>query len=107
MSDSPNTPIEPYDRRKHYPGTPTAADRKALGVGADEVADHDPPLVRRYYDGDPARDELPGWQMNDAQRRASASDRTRMSPQPRPESDAQGAESANYSKQQQKKKYGL
>lgn len=106
LPDSPNSPLEPYNRRKHYGVSPTAADRKLFGVGADEVLDHEPSLVRRYYDGDPDLGELPGWQMNDAQRRASANDRARMSPQPRPESDAQGATSANYSKQQ-KKKYGL
>lgn len=106
LRDSPNSPLEPFNRRAHYGNTPTLVDRRVFGVGPDEVVDHSPSLVRRYYEGDPATGELPGWQMNDAQRRASANDRNRMSPQPRSESNVQGAESANYSKQM-KKMYGL
>jgi len=46
-------PTEAYNRAKHYGRTPTAADRKAIGAGSGEVADHNPPLVQRYYEGDP------------------------------------------------------
>lgn len=71
-------PTEPYSRRKHYGNTPTAADRKAIGAGKGEVADHDPPLVKRYYEGDPERSEKPGYQMSGSERRESAQDRSRM-----------------------------
>lgn len=49
----PPTPSEAYDRQKHYGRTPTAKDRKDLGAGSDEVVNHEPALVKRYYDGDP------------------------------------------------------
>jgi RHS repeat-associated protein len=99
-------PTEAYNRQKHYGKTPTAADRKAVGAGADEVADHQPPLVDRYYEGDPSIGEPPGYTMTPAQRKASGGDRSRMAPQPKSESNAQGAEKSRYSREQ-KKKYGL
>ncbi len=74
-----------YNRSEHYGKTPTKADRKALGAGADEVVDHDPPLVQRYYDGDPAAGEKPGWQLTPEERRSSANDRSRMKRQPKKE----------------------
>lgn len=99
-------PTEAYNRQKHYGKTPTQADRKALGVRADEVADHQPSLVERYYQGDPSIGEPPGYTMTPAERKASAGDRNRMAPQPKAESNAQGAEKARYSREQ-KKKHGL
>jgi hypothetical protein len=99
-------PTEPYNRRKHYGSTPSAADRKAAGVGPDEVLDHDPPLVQRYYEGDPAKGERPGYQMTPEERRDSGSDRSRMTPQPRTESDQQGGQMAAYSRRK-KKEFGL
>jgi hypothetical protein len=99
-------PKEPYDRAKHYGRTPTQADRNAVGAGPGEVADHDPPLVTRYYEGDPARGEKPGWQQTPQERAASAADRSRMQPQPRPASNAQGGQLRGYS-QKQKKANGL
>jgi hypothetical protein len=99
-------PTEPYNRRKHYGNTPTAADRRAAGVGPDEVLDHDPPLVKRYYEGDPATGEKPGHQMDPDERKASGSDRERMNPQPRDESNKQGGEMAAYSRGK-KKEFGL
>jgi len=99
-------PKEAYDRQKHYGKTPTPADRKAVGVGPGEVADHQPSLVERYYEGDPSIGEKPGWEMTPPERKASAGDRSRMEPQPRTESNSQGAEKANYSKQK-KKELGL
>jgi hypothetical protein len=78
----------------------------ALGAGPDQVVDHNPPLVKRYYAGDPAIGEKPGIDMNDEERRASANDRSRMQLQPKSESNAQGAEMSRYS-QGQKKERGL
>jgi len=100
------TPAEAYNRRKHYGSSPTQADRKAVGAGEGQVADHTPPLVKRYYEGDPATGEKPGFLMTDAERRASAQDRMRMSPQPRSESDKQGGIMSQYSKEK-KKEHGL
>ena len=105
-NEATQAPVEAYNRRKHYGSTPTKEDREAVGVSAGEVADHDPPLVKRYYEGDPARAEKPGFQMTDAERRASAKDRSRMKPQPRKESDKQGAEMSRYSREK-KKEHGL
>ena len=99
-------PKEAYNRRKHYGNTPSEADRKAMGAGADEVVDHDPPLVKRYYDGDPARGEKPGYSMTDAERRKSAQDRSRMKPQAKQESNKQGGKMSQYSKKK-KKENGL
>jgi len=65
-------PAIPYNREVHYPNTPTNTDR-ALGL-----TDHEPPLVQRYYDGDPAMNELPGFLQSDAERAASAADRSRL-----------------------------
>jgi RHS repeat-associated protein len=98
-----HTPTEPYNRRAHYGNSPTQADRKAMGAGAGEVVDHDPPLVQRYYEGDPRIGEKPGRSMTAAERRASASDRTRMRPQPKAESNAQGGTMSGYSRRMKQK----
>lgn len=91
-------PAEPYHRARHYGATPTQADRTHLGAGAGQVVDHVPPLVQRYYEGDPASGERPGFMMTHQQRLASAADRTRMQVTTRAESDQQGDEMAEYSK---------
>ncbi len=95
-------PTEPYNRKKHYGNSPTRADRKAVGAGSGEVADHDPPLVKRYYEGDPATGEKPGWEMTPQERAASAADRGRMAPQPKADSNAQGGKMRAYSMEQKK-----
>jgi RHS repeat-associated protein len=95
-------PSEPYNRAKHYGKTPTAADRKVVGAGPGQVADHDPPLVKRYYEGDIATGEKPGWQMTPQERAASASDRSRMAPQSQADSNAQGGKMRAYSIEQKK-----
>jgi RHS repeat-associated protein len=100
------TPREPYNRQKHYGRSPTASDRKALGAQKGEVVDHDPPLVQRYYEGDPARGEKPGFLLTPGERKASAGDRTRMKLQPSVDSNRQGAEMQRYS-QKKKKENGL
>lgn len=93
------TPLPPPRYSRHYYGqTPTAADRKALGASSSQAVDHDPPLVKRWWEGDPARGEPPGMYQTDAQRKASAADRSRMRLQDRSDSNAQGGEMANYSK---------
>lgn len=97
-------PFEAYNRRAHYGNTPTAADRKALGAGEDEVVDHVPPLVQRFYEGDPARGGKPESEMSPAERRESAQDRSRMRTQPRRDSNKQGGEMSQYSKRMKKEK---
>jgi len=96
-------PSEPYNRRAHYGDTPTAADKKAIGG---ESVDHDPSLVQRYYEGDAARGEQPGYQQTPAQRRASAQDRTRMKPSTKKAQKQQGGRMAQYSRKK-KQQYGL
>jgi RHS repeat-associated protein len=95
--------IEPYNRTKHYGKTPTSADREHFGAGDDEVVNHEPPLVKRYHEGDPARGEKPGKYSTPEERKASANDRTRMNLQPEKESQQQGAEMSRYSREQNKK----
>jgi hypothetical protein len=96
-------PTEPYNRRKHYGNTPTKADRKAIGG---ESVDHDPPLVKRYYEGDPKKGEKPGYLQTTIERRESANDRSRMKPSTKVEQNKQGAKMSKYSKEK-KKEYGL
>jgi RHS repeat-associated protein len=96
-------PSEAYNRRAHYGDTPTAADRRAVGG---ESVDHHPPLVKRYYEGDPAKGEKPGYKQTPAERRASANDRSRMRPSTKAAQRRQGGEMSQYSKEQ-KKKNGL
>jgi RHS repeat-associated protein len=98
----PPAPTEAYDRQKHYGTTPTEADRKAVGGSPD----HDPALVKRYYEGDPARGEKPGHQQTPGERKASAADGSRMKKSTLKKQRQQGAEMARYSKQK-KKEYGL
>jgi hypothetical protein len=109
-----NTPVlvhnadggEPYERRKHYGRTPTPADRKAFGAGPGQVVDHDPPLVKRYYEGDPNIGEKPGMSMTKAERRASANDRSRMGLQDSTDSNRQGRQMQGYSKQMKEEFFG-
>lgn len=95
-------PSEPYNRKAHYGDTPTAADRKALGAGSGQVVNHEPPLVKRYYEGDLAKGEKPGYQMIGAERKASGSDRSRMDLQSKSDSNKQGGEMSKYSKDKKK-----
>ena len=105
-------PVEPYDRTKHYGHTPTESDREYIRNTYPEwdkkdfVVDHDPPLVKRYYEGDPRYHEEPGYKMSDADRRKSANDRRRMKPQEIAESHKQGAEMSKYSNEKTKQ-YGF
>ena len=101
-SDDYAKPTEPYNRRKHYGNTPTKKDRQVVGGSPD----HDPPLVKRYYEGDPSTGEKPGYQMTASERRESAQDRSRMKPATRLEQNSQGGRMSHYSKEM-KKKYGL
>ena len=91
-------PSEPYNRIKHYGRTPTQADRNAIGVGKGQVADHDPPLVVRFYNGDPSIGEKPGFQMTLPERRASAGDRSRMNIQSAADSNRQGGLLSHWSR---------
>ena len=96
-------PNEPYDRAKHYGKTPKASDKKAVGG---ESVDHNPALVKRYYEGDPSKGEKPGYMQTPAERKASANDRSRMGPATKKDQQKQGAEMSRYSREQ-KKKHGL
>lgn len=102
----PETPPEPYSRLDHYGRTPTPADRKSMNLGSDQVANHVPPLVQRYYEGDPSIGEKPGWQMTDVERRQSASDRSRMKQQSAAESNAQGGQMSHYARRK-KREHGF
>jgi len=103
--DAP-TPNVAYSRKTHYPNTPTKADRRFFSATSEDVVDHNPSLVRRYYLGDPNIKEKPGFMMTPLERKASAADRTRMKIQPRRESNQQGGYESNWSRTI-KKKYGL
>lgn len=96
-------PIEPYDRVKHYGHTPTKADREKLGIDGDPdlVVDHDPPLVKRYYEGDPHMGGKKGLEMTEAERKESAKKGLKV--QPVEESRAQGGEMSAYAKEQKEK----
>lgn len=100
-------PKEAYNRVLHFGKTPTSADRKAIGAGPGQVADHRFPLVRMYYEGDPTyMGGKPGHAMTPAERRTFATDRNRMDPMPAKESHAQGAAMSQYSKKM-KRMFGL
>lgn len=62
--------------------------------------------MKRYYEGDPATGEKPGWQMTPEERAASAGDRSRMSPQDGGESNSQGGQMSACSREM-KRKLGL
>ncbi|MEL6142273.1 MAG: RHS repeat-associated core domain-containing protein, partial [Bacteroidota bacterium] len=108
-SDADNVPrpSEPYNRRKHYGNTPRQSDRDHFGTsGTGDVVDHDPPLVQRYYEGDPSVGEPPGYTQTPEQRRASANDRSRMQRQSGEESNSQGGRMSWYSRIMKKKWFG-
>jgi RHS repeat-associated protein len=102
LFDFSRRPTEPYNRRLHYGDTPTRADRQALGAESGQVVDHDPPLVMRFFEGDPAVKENPGYLMTAEERLASARDRSRMRLQLKIYSDRQGAEMSRYSRAKKK-----
>lgn len=95
--------VEAYDREKHYGHTPTEADRTHFGAGPDDVVDHNPPLVERYYKGDPMYGGKPGKDLSPAERLASGKNRAMMKLQPKLESHGQGGKMSAYSKEQRKK----
>ena len=98
-------PTQAYNRQLHYGKTPTAADRKALNATKNDVVDHKRSLVEHYYEGD-GKGGKPGYQLTDKERKTFAKDRNNMQLQPKTDSNKQGAEKANYSKQK-KKEFGL
>ena len=102
----PSAPPVPYNRRAHYGSTPTRADRSHFGADSRFVVDHNPPLVKRYYEGDPSIGEPPGYLLTPVQRRASANDRSRMQLQLRGESNVQGGHMSTYSKNKKKQYFG-
>lgn len=74
-------PSEAYNRAKHYGKTPTASDRSALGATSGEYVDHSTPLVKHFYEGD-GQGGRPGYQMTQAERKAFANDRSKMTVKP-------------------------
>jgi RHS repeat-associated protein len=96
-------PDEAYNRRVHYGDTPTPEQRASVPAGME--FDHDPVLVRHYYDG-PGDGSLPGFNLTEAERKASAADPNSGKAATPAEQRRQGAEAARYSKEQ-KRKYGL
>jgi len=105
MDGKPSTSTEPteaYNRKKHYGNTPSTSDRQTIGGSPD----HEPPLVQRYYEGDPNTGEPPGYLQTPDERRSSANDRTRMKPSTVEQQRKQGGAMSVYSKEQ-KKIYGL
>jgi len=90
QGDPCDTPTRPYNRARDYPNSPSAANRRA------GITDHQPPLVQRYYEGDPAANEPPGHQMTPEQRAESAADPARLQI---PEEDyhSQGGKMRQYS----------
>jgi hypothetical protein len=98
-----NRPALPYDRIPQYGRTPKPADRAAIGAGLGQVADHQPTLAERWYFGDWARGEIPGYLMTPSQRAQSAADRTRMNVQSQRDSNVQGGHMAAFSRQMKRK----
>ena len=92
-------PKVPYNRIAAYGNTPSDADR-ALGL-----TDHQPPLVQRYYEGDAAANELPGFLQSDAERAASAADQSRLVA-PAQDFHSQGGWLRQYSLQMRKYYFG-
>jgi RHS repeat-associated protein len=62
-------PSRAYDRMAQYGRTPTAAQRASVPDG--QEFDHDPPLVKHYYEG-PGDGSLPGFNLTQAEREAYA-----------------------------------
>jgi len=89
----PLFPTEAYDRQGHYGYTPTDTQRKSVPAGFE--FDHDPPLVKHYYEG---VDGIPGFRMTQEERVAYASSLESGSAATAAEQRAQGALAA-YSKQ--------
>ncbi len=98
-------PTEAYNRLKHYGPTPTQADRKALGATPTQDVDHTVPLVKHYYEGD-GFGGIPGYIMTPDQRRAFASDRSKMKAETRTQNRSEGGKLSQYSKDM-KKRYNL
>lgn len=105
VEESPS-PEEPYNRRKHYGTTPKQSDRNVFEAGPDDVVDHDPPLVKRYYEGDSERGEKPGYLQTPEERKQSANDRSRMQLQNKTESHKQGGQMSDYSKKKKREHFG-
>jgi len=92
---------EPYNRTAHYGNTPTAAQRRFAGPGME--FDHDPWLVRHYYEG--ANGSIAGFNMTRAERLAYAQSLTVGRAATPAVQRAQGAVARQYS-QMVRKLYG-
>lgn len=96
-------PDEVYARRQHYGITPTAEQRASVPPGME--FDHEPVLVRHYYDG-PGDGRLPGYNLTPGERKTTAASPSSGRAATPTEQRRQGAEAAKYSKEQ-KRKWGL
>jgi len=89
----------PYNRVQHYGITPTAAQRASVPPGME--FDHDPMLVKHYYEG-PGDGSLAGFNLTQKERvefGASLAHGTAATPAAQ---RAQGAAAAKYSKMMKK-----
>ena len=89
-------PRERYDREGHYGVTPTTAQRAAVPPGMS--FDHEPPLVRHYYEG-PGDGRLPGYNLTEQERRDYGKSLESGKPATISEQKAQGGRESAYSKQ--------
>jgi RHS repeat-associated protein len=92
-------PDEVYSRTGHYGNTPTAAQRASVPPGME--FDHNPTLVKHYYEGD-AAGGLPGFNLTQTERLQHARSLSSGSAATPAQQRAQGAAAAAYSKQQKK-----
>jgi RHS repeat-associated protein len=92
-----------YERVPRYGNTPTAAQKASVPAGME--FDHDPMLVKHYYEG-PGDGTLPGYNLTGAERKAFGARLDVGSAATPSQQRAQGAAAARYSKAQ-KKIWGL
>jgi hypothetical protein len=96
-------PDKAYSRTGHYGNTPTVAQRASVPPGME--FDHNPTLVKHYYEGDGAGG-LSGFNMTQNERLQHARSLSSGSAATPTQQRAQGGAAAQYSKEQ-KKKLGL
>jgi len=91
-------PTEPYNRVKHYGHTPTAEQKASVPEGME--FDHNPMLVKHYYEG--VDGSLPGFNMTQEERLRFARDVNNGRAATPQEQREQGGEAAAYSKKMKK-----
>jgi len=96
-------PKAQYKRVEHYGNTPTAAQKASVPEGME--FDHNPMLVKHYYEG-AGEGSIPGYNLTNYERKAFGVRLDSGSPATPKQQRIQGAEAAKYSKEQ-KKIWGL